>query len=518
MINKLILSLLLVIATNVNAEQTFEQQTANKSEYFYDVEYQLEVIETNTPTDFYISELDVASNTWTKISNTFGWGNSNTISVEYIPDRLISNGKLGIHTGNRNSGTFSILPTDVTDVDINVIYASGTFNNIDTIWYDDIFYLTWDIDISTVPSRLELQYKLASGTWTGLGDVDVASKTIAVHNEFAMQDVKFRLAYDGINYAIAKTQNATFVNAELYVINKNEVELSTYKDGQKVQLLINSNRISEYTHIVVYKDGVEYGIIPYNQSVYEYTTSIGIDETILLEFYTEWGYKLNEVTIKSQYKWFEVGPIGSIYKVTDVIEFAWAYSTNFRYVYVYVQRNSSETFTKINTNWQLQTNYKYTVNPMDSTLKFKFVTDDVYTELNVETGLVTIIDECKEDSLYKVIDDMAIVIDSLKSVKPDTVNILVTLIKDIPLSVEIEDKNNIQDISVYSSISNGIITIDNPRTVSHLYIANYIGQVVYEVSGNSVQPTIDISGYNSGMYFMIIIEFDGTTSVYKFTM
>jgi len=513
----LLSALLLILNNSLTADQTFEQETANKKTYYYGVTYQLEMVETGTPTDFYVSELDIQSDTWTPISSTFGWGNFDpSIIVEYTPTSTFTNGYLGIHTGTRNSGTFSVVPTDVTDVSVEVIYSTATFTEIESIWYNDVFNLYWTSNTSTLPKKVNLEYKtLSSTSWTVLGDIDVHNGTIGVHNEFAKEDVKFRLAYIGVDYSIAETDYIAFLYPSMTITNKQEVESYVFKDGDAITINFETERVTEYMDIDVYVNGALVSKIPFDSKSYTYTSQLNTDEIVSIEFYTEMGF-LGDVVIISEDKWFEVGPVGSEYKVMDKIDITWSYSKHFKYVDTYIKINSETEYTKLNNKWTITSPYSYVVKDKDSTLQFKFVTTDEYTTLIEETDLVYIIEDCKQDSLELLVKELNLKIDSLSNVEPTIIEILTVLIKDIPLDVEDESDYYVDGIEIIN-ITDDNLYLDNSKIYSHVYISNYTGNVVYNESGTGITDNIDISNMSSGVYFLITIDFNGFVKVFKFT-
>ena len=107
-INRLIVFVLLILSLNIslNADQTWDQETAARETYYFLVPANLTVISTGTPTDFYVSYLSEDLE-WVKTSKVYGWGTpQQPFTLTWVPDYPITNTSLGIHTSLRNENNF----------------------------------------------------------------------------------------------------------------------------------------------------------------------------------------------------------------------------------------------------------------------------------------------------------------------------------------------------------------------------------------------------------------------------
>lgn len=527
--NLSILTLLLVFTnSNLFSEQSFSQVSANTKNVYYGVATSMTIVETGTPTDFHIS---VGSGTiWNQISNTFGWGQdfSPSGTFSWTPDTVLTSVAFGLNTGERNSGTFSTLPTDTSDVNFDVLRSSITFSEMSEIWYDDIFYFEWDADYTTLPKNLVFQYReIPSGTWTTIDTFNITSGAITFHNEHIMSDVKFRFTYEGseFGYPIGETETITYVEPSLMITNKSEITNKVWDDDTSITMTLESERLSDYYNLSVYKvtqTGLsKIGEISKNDSTFIYQTAFEFTGNTTLQIKTPWGLMLDEVTFQVKHKYFELSPLDVTYSVNDVVEFYWSYSDNFMLSKIEVERNSNTMYDVLNANWNLATGeYTYPIKDTDTSFTFKFTVADDYDTLIVYTNPVFITEHCKSDSLKKIIEEQIAYIDSLETMienyEPEYIYYLVSIIKDIPNSVEFDDTTGVTDIEQLTvvdgrvELSAGIIT--------HLYVADVNGNIMYEnINMAWYEGFINVSNYSTGVYFIVAFdESDLKPMYYKF--
>lgn len=526
--NLTILTILLLNSNNLFSEQSFSQVSANTKNVYYGVSTSMTIVETGIPTDFYVS---IGSGTiWNQISNTFGWGQyySPSGTFTWTPDIVLNDVMFGIHTGDRNSGTFTTNPTDESDVNFNVLRSSLTFTEMSQIWYDDIFYFTWDADYSTLPTDLIFQYIIIpSGTWTTIDTINITSGAISFHNKNIMENVKFRFTYKGSEYGypVGKTETITYVEPSLIITNKSEIIERIWDDNTNINLILSSNNLSYYYNLNVYEINqngtIKVGEISKLDSIFTYKTNMEYTGNTTLEIRTPWGVLLEQITFQVKYKYFEISPLDFTYSVNDIIEFYWSYSDNFEITKINIQRNSNTMYEVLNLNWNLSINeYKYPIQKSDTTLTFKFTVTDNYDTLIVYSNPIFISEHCTSDSLQLIIEKQIEYIDSLENMienyEPEYIYYLISIVKDIPNSVESEDTVSVNGINQLNVI-NGIIEL-NAGLITHLYVADINGSILYEnINMGWYDGYLDVSGYITGVYFIVTFE-ENTTEpkYYKF--
>lgn len=508
----------LFLSTTLFADQTFVNESAILEEVYYGVPISVEIIEHDVPTDYFLS---VGSGTiWEQISGIGEWGDSRRYE-SWAPSFLASSLKLGIHTGLRNSGTFSTLPTDESDVTFDILGASATFEVLDEIWWDDVFYLGWNLDRTTVPDELILEYREASGTWTLLDTISTDYEGISIHNEIIDEDVEWRLTYIGnaYGYEIARTESE-YLDYDFEIINQDYIESRVWGDNQIITIEYEKARLSEYTYVLVYLDDEVIDTLFQTDYSSTYMTENDFDGTIELDYVAENGDELATLEISSKNKYFEVSPLtDEEYTVNSNIPFHWSYSDDWDLVETYVKRNSSTTYTTINEDWELARQYNYAVLESDTTLTFMFIVTDGVTEIVREVGPVSIGEHCREDELLREIvilnEEIATlteIIDSLENREPEY--IMVTIIKDVPTGVE--DELEIEVNKLTTLVTNGDYIYYPKSGVTHVYIISLTGQIVYEKSGTAIETDISTSELSSGVYILLGISEDNEYDTYKF--
>lgn len=499
---------LLTLINSIKAEQTLTQISASENSIYYGVPLELTVVEHGTPTDYYVSVLN--SGTWTSISNTFGWGESSPFKIiSWTPSELLTSAKFGIHTGSRNSGTFTSLPTDESDFSFDVQTSSMTLTLIeDNIWFEDLFNFTYTGNLSTLPSRIRFQYKESSSlTWTTLDTLNTSGAGIALFNNIISEDVNFRLTYLGTEseFTLAETGNITFLSPSMTITNKEELENSIFDDVQNYTVYFETERISEYTKIIV-KVASEQGdlgtyTLEHNVTSISLWTPETITSSTTLTFETSYGAFLGEVIINSKNKIFELRPINNIYQIGSTIEFDWTVTNSFDYTRVEVIKNSGTFSTILNQTWDLNKKYSYEVLKSDTTLQFTFVVDDGVTQLTRTTEKIKIENFCRDEDLLTKIEELNSTIDSLELViweletaPEDT--IYVVLIKDPSLDVEDE---YIVDLKVTETLPVIGGRISLPVFSEYVYFVDVTGSVVSQY--NMIQE-VPVSHLSAGLYIL----------------
>lgn len=511
------------------ADQTFISESAILENVYYSVPVDVTIQESNTPTDFYVS---VGSGTfWQQFSTEFDWGDFNpATTVRWTPTELYNGVYLGIHTGVRNSGTFTELPTDLSDVAITVKTGSMTITGPEEVWYDDIFYYSWDAVKTTLPEELIFQYNAGSG-WITLDTIAIQTTNgITLHNEFAHSDYSVRFTYLGSAYGFTLAEwFSTFNNYSFEITNRNEIESTLYDDGEVVVIEYAKERLSEYTYVTAEVDGKVIDIIEYNENTTLFTTPLKKDASTVIYFYDEEGNYITDITINSNHKFFEVSPLtDEEYSVNDVIPFVWSYSDHFELVSTSVLRNSNTIgFEVINSDWKLTRAYNYAVIEADTTLIFRFTVSDGHTTIIRDTRMVTAVGHCKAGELQiiidsleiqlaeskKIIESLSTKVDSLKiyisEISPDI--IYVTLIKDLPNRVEIE-KEFLYSKTTTLTISNDVCDM-GIYNLEYVYIIDTTGKKYEAIWSQSLLYTDTLI---SGAYFIIAIDSNGKIWTFKF--
>ena len=336
------------------ADQTFVSESAILENVYYSVPVDVTVQESNSPTDFYVS---VGSGTfWEQFSTEYDWGDFNPANtIRWTPTELYNGVYLGIHTGVRNSGTFTAQPTDLSDVAIVVQTGSVTLTGPEEVWYDDIFYYSWVADRSTLPEELIFEYNSGSG-WVALDTLSIQTiNGVTVHNEFAHTDYSVRLTYLGSAYGVTLSEwSSTFNPYSFEITNRDYIENTLFDDGEAITIEYAKERLSEYTHVTAKVDGRVIDIIEYNEVYTLFTTPLKADAVTIISFYDEEGIFITDITIESNHKFFEVSPLtDEEYSVNDVIPFVWSYSDHFDLVSTSVLRNSNTIGHEIiNSDWE----------------------------------------------------------------------------------------------------------------------------------------------------------------------
>lgn len=520
---RILIAILILLNTSfLFSDQTFESISATPNNIFYGVPVQIKIVEHNLPTDFYISIGN--GSTWTQLSNTFGWGNefSPSGTFNWTPDSIYNNVHFGIHTGNRNSETFTSLPTDFSDNTFTINRSSITFNPIDSIWLNDVFYISWNSNESELPENILLEYKLnSSNSWTEIGNIKKSDNSINFSNYNINEDVTFRLTYYGSEYGYELgSVSSTFYPSILNIVNQQEIENNIWGDNQEIEINLEKINISEYNFIKVYIDNILIDSIEYNRNSLTYTTSKNKDEHKILEFYDKSGNLLNALNIYSENKYFEISPLNNAnYKQYEIVEFNWSYSNHFDKVKVELIRNSSTISEILHYNWNLTDKYNYRIQENDTNLTFKFFVDDNITFYDKDVSDIKIVDHCKENELYYIIDSLLIdisklngLVDSLSNIENDT--IIISIIKDIPLNVEDEKLYSLKEMENLQVINNTIqIPNDN---ISHIMIYNILGQIVLEQSGIEINNPINIENLDSGIFVLYLFDFSNNVHIYRF--
>lgn len=514
----LILLFSIFMIGNLSADQTFDQTTAIPSELYYQVPITLKIIESGSPTDFYVSINN--SSTWNSISNTFGWGESNN-SLTWTPNFIQDSLKFGIHTGIRNSNTFSSIPTDSSDQYFSV--SSGTINfemSETSFWYKDYISIKWNSEKETLPSDLILEMMESSSTfWTVIDTINIDAIDSLIWYNTKKEDISLRLTYTGLEYGLVLDSiSLSYLNPSLTFTNKTEIENTIYDDSVEVVINFETERITEGQYIAVHiqenGNNIEVIHIPYNSNTFSYLTKQKSYTYSEILFYSELGYFLGSVEISSQYKYFEIAPLDDVYFDNEKIEIDWTSSSHFENVQIEVFKNSNTFSEVLNFEWPLKKNmYSYKILENDSTLRFRLTVKDEYSTISLESKTITIKESCREDEYLEIIKELEgeieyayMIIDSLMFNK-DT--IYVVLVKDDLTSVEDEIIFNIKNLEVLN-IKDGILSWNEEAT--HIFISDLSGNIVIT---SYMKSEINVSNLANGIYFLVISNGD-ENKVYKF--
>lgn len=525
---KLFLMLFILLPISAFADQTFDQESGVLEEVYYNVPFEVTITEQNSPTDFYVSV--GSGTTWEVVSSTYGWGDFNpATTVEITLDELYSDVNLGIHTGARNSVTFSVLPTDLSDETFDVNTGSVSFSRgPSAVWYDDIFYYEWDADLSTLPKELLLQYDNGSG-WEDLEVIDITKTNgITIHNEFSFDDYSVRLTYVDLDYTLAEW-SSTYNEYSFEIVNREEIEDKLWDDEDLVEIRYAKERLSEYTYVLAMVDGEVIDTIFYGEEFGTFITPSKVDTETTIEYYTEWGEYITDITIESEHKFFEVSPLtDEEYDVSETIPFTWSYSDHFELVTTAVLRNSNTMGSEVlNSDWELTRAYNYSVVEADSTLLFYFTVTDGHTTITRETRLVTVGGRCREAELEATIGELEREISDLRGtisilrakvdsleifiseIEPDYV--FVTLIKDVPNGVEEEYTRTYSTLPTLQIIDGKAdMAVDN---LTHVYIVDTIGRTYDAIWGGRYLYTDELQ---ENAYFVVAIDAVGDVYTFKF--
>lgn len=511
------------------ADQTFISESAVLGDVYYSVPINVTIQESNDPTDFYVS---VGSGTlWEQFTTEYDWGDFNpATTVEWTPEELYDGVYLGIHAGVRNSGTFPVLPTDLSDVAITVQTGSITITGPEEVWYDDIFYYSWKLDESTLPDRLIFQYDSGSG-WETIDTLSIKEiSEITLHNEFTHDDYRVRLTYLGDAYGYTLTEwESEFVPYSFEITNRDEIEETIYDDDEVVTIEYTKERLSEFTYVTARIDGVIVDSIGTNKFSTTITTPSKEEEaTTVVEFYDEEGEFITDIEIYSEHKYFEISPLtDEEYSVDEVIPFYWSYSDHFELVSACVERNSSTICEVLNSDWELDRSYNYSVVESDTTLQFYFEVTDGYTTIKQTTRLVTVGGHCREAELQATIGELEREITELRGTisilraKVDSLEIFiseiepdylfVTLIKDVPNDIEKEYTSKYSNLPTLQIIDGKAdMTIDN---LTHVYIVDTIGRTYDAIWDDRYLYTDELQ---ENSYFVVAIDATGDVYTFKF--
>jgi len=66
-------------------------------------------------------------------------------------------------------------------------------------------------------------------------------------------------------------------------------------------------------------------------------------------------------------------------------------------------------------------------------------------------------------------------------------------------------------LKIYPNPTNGLVMIESKEPVKSISIYNTMGQIIFTGNYNTTNSTLDLSGYNSGMY---IIKVQADNSIY----
>lgn len=511
------------------SEQTFNQVSAAPDSIYYGVPVNFTIVETGTPTDFYLTiGTSLQRDT---ISKIFGWGEfTPSKKFTWTPDSIYTNVRAGIHTSPRNLNSFSIYPTDSTDFEFTVQRADGTISlKEDSIWFNDNFLIEWQVDLNTVPTNMILQYRESGSNWVTLDTVMSNLGSINIVNNFITKNVKFRLTYLGseFGYSIAKTNWIQFKDPSLTITNRTDLELPViWKDSDTISVNFTTNLISEYSKILV--DVFENGILvrtdelPWNSTSYKYITPLDKGTITDLNFKTNWNYPLTSIQLNTDNKYFEVNPVNIEYHVNDIITFNWSASLHFETVKVEVFKNKSTTSLVLNKFWDITKPFDYIITPEDTTLQFKFTVKDKYSELVENSHKINIVGFCRDVELQKDIDSLNVIIsqlnidkdslivkiETLENTPTDTV--IVVLIKDVSTNVEEKYTVNLKTLKTID-IENNYLELED--VASNIYVVNSIGTIIQ--SENWTNKLFLDNSISSGSYILVYI-INGKTYIYKF--
>lgn len=511
------------------ADQTFISESAILEDVYYGVPVNVTIVETNNPTDFYVS---VGSGTfWEQFSKVYNWGDFNpSTTITWTPDQLYNGVYLGIHTGVRNSGTFTTTPTDLSDVSIVVQTGSMTITGPEEVWYDDMFHYSWIADISTLPNELILEYNAGLG-WVTLDTVSIKDNDgITIHNTFTKSDYSVRFTYLGSAYGVTLSEwSSTFNPYSFEITNRNVIENTLYDDDEVVVLEYTKQRLSEYTFVVAKINNVPIDTIQYNENSTSFTTPFKQDAITVISFYDEEDVFITDITIESNHKFFEVSYLtDEEYSVNDVIPFVWSYSKHFNLVSTSIHRNSNTIgYETLNSDWELARPYNYAVVEYDTTIIFKFIVTDVFTTIIKETRLIDIVGHCKEGELQVIIDELEKELDSSKTLinslitKVDSLEIYISEIEPDYVFVTLikDDINSVEQRFNFTYSKTESVTIINDKidlgvvNLEHVYVVDVTGKQ-YDIQWD--QTFVYTANLMSGAYFIVAIDRLGEIWTFKF--
>ena len=495
-----LLTIFLLSTTIGLSDQTFVNESAILEEVYYGVPIDIEIVSHDVPTDFYVSLS--SGTTWQQISSTWSWfsGGNSGRTFTWTPTFLASSLELGIHTGLRNSGTFSTSPTDISDEVFDVQASSITFNELPNIWYKDVFYLAWESNKNELPEYLELQYKFTSGTWVTIDTISSKLNGISYSNDNIKEDVEFRLTYLGNErgYNLGSV-SSTYLEQSLVITNKSDIESVIWGDNQNITIEFDTERVSEYTYLTLSDGNNTLRTISHLENSITYTTADDFTGLTSLYFLNEDGDILDSVNIESRNKYFEISPLtGDNYFIGETIPFVWSFSDDYDLVKVEININSTS-YTQYHNDWELVRNYNYSVRQGTEDISFRFTVNDGVTQIINEIGPIQIGNLCKADFYRAKADSLQYVIDNFE---PEYIFSLI--IRDIATNIEIEDEITVNSIG-YAQIINDQIVIDSDN-ITHLYIVNNLGEIVYSKEEIYVHSNISVDVLNNGLFIIVYLE------------
>lgn len=530
MIAIVLIMILATIPQSLFAEQTWDQPTGAKKDYYFLVPQKLTVVSTGEPTDFYASYISEELQ-WVRISPKYGWGViANPFTFEWIPDYPIRHSSLGIHTSPRNENNYSVEPTDVTDSLINVIFATGEFINTPTSYtfYED-YTLYFNYTPNTLPYSIQLEASYDEVNWFEFKDViinNTGQQRIDIFNDMVKEKpIKFRLTYNhpiGKQHNIATTDWLSYDTPKFKIVDKLQLEYGIFNDITEFFLEYKKENLKNprsfvLSYLVVNQDTTFLDTLEPEQRV-QAIKPIDIIKlndyvgSVKVLYYSAWGELLNELVLKLEDKYLTLNQYSTKLNVGESVVFNWSNSNHFTKVKIYEAQLDfgSDEYYAIATDWSINKDYKVIKNE-PGVFKYLFEAQDGTQELFVQSNPITWTNkfECKEDSLKAVIDSLYTLI---ASIKQDT--LIYTLLVNESSSIIDENEEPLNEIEFLLAMDE-FIKIDFKDNIRNVYLADLKGAFVpISLIGNSIE--LDISQFAPGVYLLFVVNDDLKVKRYKF--
>jgi hypothetical protein len=514
------------------ADQSWDQPTGAKGNYYFLVPAKLTVISTGEPTDFYASFLTEELE-WKQISPKYGWGViSNPFSFTWIPDYPIKNTSLGIHTSFRNENTYSIEPTDITDSLVNVIFANAEFFNVPLTYtfYED-YSLYFNYTPNTLPSTIQLEVSYDEITWLEFKNVEInnsGQQRIDIFNSLVnVKPIKFRLTYNhsrGKAHNIAITDWISYEYPKFNIVDKFELEYGIFNDITDFYLTytkenLNNKRSFVLSYLVTNKDTI------FLDTLYpsDYTQKISPLDKIKLNdyigeikvlYYSAWGELLNTLTLQLDDKYITLNQHSTILNVNEPVNFNWSNSKHFTKIRIFESNldSTNVSYYLISNDWSINKDYKV-IKTTPGNFKYLFEVQDGTETLLTYSNTISWVNEykCKEDSLQTVIDSLYTLIGSIKQ---DT--LIYTILLNESNSIIDETEKTLSEIEFLLVIDN-YIRIDFRENLRNVYLADIKGSFIpINSQRNSIE--LDVSQYSFGTYILFVVTDNLEIKMYKFNI
>lgn len=539
----LILSLMLLFSTaNLMSEQTIHGDYRGKKTYYYNVKAPIVVLRGDKPSSFYLANSTDNGVSWSKISNTFTWGNESFVN-SWTPTKTTDLGRLGIVTDTNFVPTWSNpIPTDWSDT-IKVSYGTYSSMSFSKSTYNmgEQVIIRWTNIPSTLPETLMMQTKPSSGTiWENLSYVKNSSVEFYTTLKYKNQD--FRITYLDSGYTLtqgtANYINPTATFSKMTPINKILNSATEYGFGG---FLENSNRpikVLAYDGVITTEINPVSVYIQSDKQRFNFSYKLPNAKTSAkITFYiysVSESYPLDSLTVNFKYKYISVSNLADFYLTNTPVNLNWTYSdenwvdNNITITERYKPTSTSSTITILkNVTWKIQ-DKTTTLYPESKSgyVSYLLTAKDEFNETIIaETNWFKIGGPCDEiqskldnslleqATLRKKIDSLQAVIKSLPA-KADSVIIVYERVKS---GVETILTKKISEVPTLNNTGD-LLIVTSELPISEIQVFDVLGKkqnITYN-SQSSLQVLIDKSQFDKNRMYFILVITEHKTNVFKF--